>query len=313
MIHLLLRVFQNPKKPIFGKQKSPPPNLYILHDAEDKDIRLPELKNKDQLILSTPIKPEQKFTQPPPRYNEKSLIEELEKKGIGRPATIANILSKITDKDYANRKNNIFFPTELGQKVVGKLDKHFDFMQYSYTADMELALDKIAEGKSDYLSTMQNFYAPFSKQLKQAYSADQKDYGFICEKCQDKMELAHGMFGFYMRCLSRPECKFTFSCDMIDEKPVRRENKLVLVEGISCPKCQGQMSKKDGRFGPFYSCTSPKCYGTRKVPFGKKCSDCSGELYATIYHGENVLFCMNYPQCFHKEKLQAKILNPNKL
>jgi DNA topoisomerase-1 len=281
---------------------------------DDNDTKLPILNVGDKLVLVPPkVRAEKKATQPPPRYSEKSLIEELEKRGIGRPSTYAAIMSKITDRNYVTRKVNVFIPTDLGKKVVDNLVKHFDFVEYKYTADMELQLDKIADGKSDYLTTMQNFYTPFALQLKKAYLTNIKDYGFACEKCQNKMELKHGQFGFYMACVDRPNCRNTFSCDMIDEKPVKRENKLVIADGITCPKCESQMAKKDGKFGPFYSCMSPKCHGTRKVPFGKKCSDCNGELYATIYCGENVLFCMNYPKCFHKEKLNKYIPDPRKI
>jgi DNA topoisomerase-1 len=282
--------------------------LEITGDSDSRDdgeTKLPILKIGDKLVLVPPkVKAEQKFTQPPPRYSEKLLIEELEKKGIGRPSTYAAIMSKITDRNYVTRKVNVFVPTDLGKKVVDNLVKHFDFVEYKYTADMELQLDKIADGKSDYLTTMKDFYNPFSIQLKKAYSSGKKDYGFACDKCQDKMELKHGKFGFYMACVGYPKCKNTFSCDLVDEKPIRKASAPTIVSGVECPKCGAGMVKKDGKFGPFYSCsTYPKCNGSGKVPFGKQCDKCGKELYATVFNGQLKLACMGYPMCRNVEDI----------
>jgi DNA topoisomerase-1 len=315
MAHISIKTENNHILKVSGKILKYKGWLEIISNSKDKDSKLPQLQNGEQLFLSYPVRIEQKATQPPPRYNDKTLIERLETLGIGRPATIAQILGKITDKGYAIKKNSVFIPTELGRKVIKELDKHFDFMQYKYTADMEIQLDLIAQGKLDYITAMTNFYTPFAAQLKKAYIDNIKDYGFICESCGGKMELKHGIFGFYMKCTEAPVCKNTFSCDIVDDKPIKRENKLVVADNIFCPKCEGQMCKKDGKFGQYYACVSPKCNGSRKVPFGKKCSDCGGELYATIHNGQNVLFCMNYSLngCSHKEILIKKVLDPKSL
>jgi DNA topoisomerase-1 len=274
------------------------------------------LKVGDKLILVSPkVKCDHKATQPPARFNVRTLIEDLEKRGIGRPSTYASITAKITDRNYVICKNNVFIPTDLGKQISDNLTKYFDFVNYKYTSDMETQLDLIAEGKLDYITAMKNFYIPFSAQLKKAYSDNKKDYGFKCEKCDEKMDLRHGIFGFYLVCPNRPECKNSFSVDIVDDKPVKREIKIVVAEGILCPRCNGQMSKKDGKFGPFYSCISPKCNGSRKIAFGKACSDCGGDLYATIYCGQNVLFCMNYSinGCKHKEIIELNLPDPKKL
>lgn len=283
--------------------------LEITGDADDDDegeAKLPILKKGDKLILVPPkVKAEQKFTQPPPRYSEKTLIKELEKRGIGRPSTFAAIMSKITDRSYVSKKSDMFIPTDLGKKVVDNLVKHFHFMEYKYTAEMEEQLDKIADGKLDYLNMLQAFYTPFSTQLKGAYSSNEKDYGFKCDKCQEPMRLKHGKFGFFMACANYPTCKNTFSCEMIDEKPVAKANlELQIVAGVTCPKCGSGMSKRDGKFGPFYSCsTYPKCNGSAKVPFGKKCDKCNNEMYATVFSGELKLACMGYPNCKNIEPM----------
>lgn len=291
--------------------------LEITGDFENDDegeSKLPILKIKDKLILVPPkVKAEKKVTQPPPRYSEKTLIKELERQGIGRPSTYAAIMSKITDRSYVVKKGEMFNATDTGKKVVDALAKHFTFMDTKYTASMEEELDKIADGKMTYLTMMNDFYTPFSEELKKAYTANRKDYGFICDKCQKKMYLRHGRFGFFMACSDYPDiCKNTISCDMVDEKPIPKDQLFNIEEGVSCPTCSKGMVKRDGKFGPFYICSDFNCKGKRKVPFGKKCSDCGGELYSTFYKEENVLFCMNYPKCFHKESIVG-FTNPQKV
>lgn len=282
--------------------------LDITGDFENDDegeAKLPILKPKDKLALVAPkVKSEKKSTQPPPRYSEKTLIKELEKRGIGRPSTYAAIMGKITDRSYIVKKGEMFNATDTGKNVVDSLAKHFSFMEYKYTADMEEELDKIADGKLDYLNMMNGFYTPFSVQLKDAYTAHRKDYGFKCDACQKKMYLKHGKFGFFMACENYPECKNTFSCEMVNEVPVPKEKVVPVVSGVFCPKCNAGMIKRDGKFGPFYSCsTYPKCNGLSKIPFGKKCIKCNAEMYMTILNSEMKLACMGYPNCKNVEDL----------
>lgn len=286
-------------------------------DRDDKDLKLPLLKKNDVLMLVPPkVKAEQKFTVPPSRYTEKTLIKVLEKKGIGRPSTYAAIMSKITHKNYVEKKANAFIPTDRGKQVVDNLIKYFDFMNYDYTAAMEGKLDKIADGKLAYVDMLTDFYSPFQKELKTAYMSDHKDYGINCDKCSSRMILKHGKFGFFLSCIEYPQCKSSLNCDMVNDEPVIKPRFSVeLIKGVECPNCKSGMVKRDGKFGPFYACSEyPRCKGTRKVPYGKKCVKCGGELYATIYNEDNVLFCMNYPDCKHSESLpEGELANPKKL
>ena len=294
--------------------------LAIASDMDDsnKNNKLPLLKNGDKLVLVPPkVKAVQKFTKPPSRYSEQTLIKELEKKGIGRPSTYASIMSKITSKDYVKRKSNTFYATEKGKKVVDGLKDYFDFMKYEYTANMESLLDEIADGKLKYIDMLNGFYNPFKGQLKKAYLSNEKDYGFKCSKCGSMMLLKHGKFGYFLACsnfTAKPKCKTTLSCEVRDGVPVLKEKnfEVKIVKGIKCPKCKSEMAERDGRFGKFYSCTKfPKCKGSRKKPYGKKCSDCGEELYATTWKGDSVLFCMGYPKCKHSEKLtEGAVSNP---
>ncbi|HVI41867.1 MAG TPA: type I DNA topoisomerase [Anaerovoracaceae bacterium] len=278
-------------------------------DDDDTEAKLPVLKKGDKVILVPPkVKAEQKFTQPPPRYSENTLVKELKRRGIGRPSTYVAIVSKITDRSYVIKKANMLVATDLGKKVIDSLVKSFHFMEIKYTAEMEEQLDNIAEGKIDYLKMLNAFYTPFSGELKDAYSSNKKDFGFVCDKCNKKMELKHGKFGFFMACTDYPTCKSTFSCEMVDEKPVRKVDDgfapQPIVSGTKCPKCGAGMVKKDGKFGPFYSCsTYPKCNGSGKVPFGKQCDKCGKELYATVFDGKLKLACMGYPECRNIEEM----------
>lgn len=281
---------------------------------DDKDVKLPQLRVGDILTLVPPkVKIEQKFTKPPPRYKDHSFIEDLEKRGIGRPSTYATILTKVTDRNYVEKKKDTFFATDLGKDIVDKLSKFFSFMNYDYTANMELQLDKVEGGELKYVGMLGDFFKLFKVELKSAISSGEKDYGINCTACAKPMRLRHGKFGYYMACDGYPECKSTFSCDIVDEKPVKKASnyEIKLVDGVDCPKCQKLMQLKDGKFGKFYSCSAyPKCNGSRKVPYGKKCSKCgNGEMYATVFDGNMKLACMEYPNCKNIEEMPKKVDN----
>lgn len=273
-------------------------------DFKDKDDdeqgKLPNLKKGDTVVLVPPkVKAEQKFTQPPPRYKIHSLVEELEKRGIGRPSTYAAIITKVTERQYAEKKADTFYATDLGKKVVDLLIQFFDFMQYQYTAQMETQLDQIAEGKLDYIGMLGAFFPKFKEQLRKADSINEKDYGICCWICKKSMRLKHGKFGYYMSCSDYPNCKTTRSCEIIDEKPVFKEShKSPETPGVSCPKCTSGMTVRDGKFGKFYSCTKyPKCNGSAKIPSGHKCDRCGYDMYITVFDGVSKLACLGYPHC----------------
>jgi len=280
------------------------------------DVQLPPLAAKDKVVLVPPkVQAEQKFTQPPPRYTEVGLVDELEKKGIGRPSTYGAIIEKIRGRNYVDIIKKAYHATDLGKKVVDSLTKHFKFMDYQYTASMETRLDKIADGKLGYVEMLDEFFIPFQKECKQAEAQESPDYGIKCPACESKTILKHGRFGFYLACINRPECKGTLSVDMIDDKPViKKLYEKKIVEGVICPKCNAGMCRRDGQFGPFYSCeTFPKCKGSRKIPFGKKCPDCGEELFLTVFYrtgvGQKKLACMGYPNCKHVEDVPEDALN----
>lgn len=289
--------------------------LEVLQE-KDKDILLPNLSEGDKPDLIK-INADQKFTKPPSRYTEKTLVEELEKKGIGRPSTYASIMSKITNRNYVTRSKNAFVSTDVGRQIVDKLSDFFEFMNSNYTAEMEEKLDKVASGELSYVEMMREFYDPFKLELKQAYMSDHVDYGYRCNQCGNDtpMYLHHGKFGYYLACINYPNsCKNTLSCKVINERPVLKPSRGDLIEDSECPICGSLMVKIDGQFGPYYGCSEyPICKGKRKAPYGKKCPKCGDELYATLYHGEGTLFCMGYHKhgCDYSESLpKGEIADP---
>lgn len=269
-------------------------------EGDEDDIQLPHLSVNDKLVLVAPkVISEQKFTQPPPRYSEAGLVKELEKRGIGRPSTYADIIEKIKGRGYVELKGKIYHGTELGKKVVDILVKNFKFMEIDYTANMEKQLDDIAEGKLTYVEMLDSFFKPFQIELKKAYDEGVMEYEELC-KCGEKMYVKHGMYGYYVRCVNyKISCNNTFSCDIVDGKVVKKEFVRDAVEGVYCPKCEEAMVEKNGKWGKYLSCiTYPSCSGSRKISSGIKCEKCGvNEMYQTVFNGVSKLACMGYPTC----------------
>lgn len=275
----------------------------ILADTEkSKDTMLPLMREGDTLKLVAPkVKLNKKSTKPPARYNDRSIIDELEKKGIGRPSTYAAIITKITSRKYIEKKKNHYEPTSIGKQVIDDLVEHFSFMSYDFTALMESQLDKMSIGEANYESVMKAFYKPFRAEYQKAKNSDGKDAGIDCPICGSKMVVRHSQYGFFAGCVSYPDCKGLVGVRLEGDKVIPQP-KHEKVSDVKCPDCNSEMVKRDGAFGPFYSCSKyPKCNGKRKIPFGKKCSKCGGELYLTVFKEEPKLACMEYPSCRNVE------------
>lgn len=266
--------------------------------GEDETV-LPDLNVGDVVILVPPkVEIEQKFTQPPSRYGEASLVKELEKKGIGRPSTYASIIQTIKGRNYVELKGKVYHATDIGKQVIEKLKDSYQFMDYNYTSDMENKLDDIADGNLEYVKMLDDFFIPFQKECKKAESSQSVDYGINCPDCNSKMLLKHGRYGFYMKCIDAPDCKGTLSVDVENGIPKLKEKfQKKITDNVDCPKCgtKGMVLNDTGRFGPFYYCQNyPKCKGNRKVPYGKKCIKCGSEMFMTIFSGQKKLACMGY-------------------
>ncbi len=249
---------------------------------EDSDALLPDVNEGDVLGLMTPpgVVTDQKFTQPPARYNEGSLVRELEKRGIGRPSTYAEIISKVQQRAYVEKlPGGAFQPTELGRFVVdGLVRSNLDFMDPNFTAQMEEELDEVGAGKMKREQLLKRFYKRFRAQLDlskklASWKPPSEKTGIPCEECgEGEMIKKWGKNGYFLSCSRYPKCKSTRDLSNTNAQAVRETD-------ISCDKCGKPMVIRTGRFGDFLSCTGyPGCKNARPVPLGVACPQCGGDL-----------------------------------
>ena len=274
----------------------------------EKDVVLPILSVGEEVVLVPPkIKVEESKTKPAPRYTDASIVAELKRRGIGRPSTYSTIVTRIAVRNYVQTTAQGFIPTDLGKTVSDDLKQFFSFMDYVYTADMEKKLDLIANGKIEYIAMMKEFFEEFKTQFQRAKSSQGMITDILCPKCGDNTVVRRSKYGYFAGCLKyKNGCDGLVGITMEDGKPVvKTSNAPKVVDDVICPECgAGMVARPDGRFGPFYSCSKyPRCYGKRKMPFGKKCPKCNNELYATLFFGKLKLACMGYPNCKYIEEL----------
>jgi DNA topoisomerase-1 len=284
-------------------------------DEEDDELKhkLPVVTEGEQLRLKG-LKPEQHFTEPPPRYTEATLVKKLEADGVGRPSTYANILSTIQDRGYATKEGGKFTPSELGMVVTDLLLESFnDIFDVTYTARMEEELDDIEEGKLDWREAMTEFYDKLSKDLTHAeehmtnIKRMERPTDLICEKCGKPLVIKWGKHGSFIACTGYPECTFTreLTVDLPD-----------VVEGADlseqdseeyCENCGRTMVLKKGRFGTFFACTGyPDCKTTKPIggtqkkadqPLDEKCPQCGNNMVMKYGRFGEFTACGNYPTC----------------
>jgi DNA topoisomerase-1 len=282
--------------------------------GEEQEGLLPELSEGEQLDVKS-LEPTQHFTQPPPRYNEASLVRALEARGIGRPSTYATILSTIQDREYVLKREGRFYPTETGELVVELLVESFqEIFDYKYTARMETHLDRIESGRERWQDTMRSFWQRFSERLAAAekhmrdIKTEEIETEEVCEKCGSKMVIKWGKFGRFMACSAYPECKNTRE---IPKNGSDAGTEVQAFEEIACEKCGRPMVLKRGRFGEFLACSGyPECRNTRKIvkgdnslevkqdiPLEETCPVCGKNL--ALKHGRfgEYTACSNYPAC----------------
>ncbi|XXY51593.1 type I DNA topoisomerase [Sorangium sp. So ce269] len=248
---------------------------------EESEALLPDMKEGEALAVSPPgVVTDQKFTQPPPRYNEGSLVRELEKRGIGRPSTYAEIISKVQQRAYVEkREGGAFQPTLLGKFVVdGLVRSNLDIMDPNFTAQMEEELDEVGAGNLKREQLLKRFYKKFREQLDKSkklapWKPEAEKTDIVCDECGSMMLKKWGKNGWFLSCERYPKCKATR--DLSDA----RGSAAVRETDISCDKCGKPMIIKTGRFGDFLSCTGyPTCKNTRPVPLGVACPNCGGDL-----------------------------------
>ncbi|MBN2120955.1 MAG: type I DNA topoisomerase [Candidatus Omnitrophica bacterium] len=228
-----------------------------IYPEKIKEDMLPELSEKE-LIKCIDVKVEEKSTQPPPRFNDASIVRILEEKGIGRPSTYAPTISTLIYRNYLRREKSAFIPTELGIAVVDLLVKFFsDILNETFTAKMEEELDYIEKGDIPWQKILEDFYPPFKKDLEEAEKKSEKHFepaGRTCEKCGRPMIIKHSRKGRFISCSGYPQCK----------------NAHPITTGVKCPECKdGELVERRNRKGQrFYGCSKfPECrYTSSKLP-----------------------------------------------
>jgi DNA topoisomerase-1 len=264
---------------------------------------LPPLQS-GQVLRVLEVKPEQHFTQPPPRYTEASLVAELEKRGIGRPSTYATILSIIQDRNYVETKERRFYPSELGRLVSDLLVEHFpDVMDVEFTAAMEDLLDQVEEGKKPWVVVLHDFYGPFEKNLQTASQRMPSVKSMaeatteVCEQCGKPMVIRLGRYGKFLACSGYPECKAT--------RPLKTEetetNNVGAFTSEVCDQCGSPMVVRKGRYGEFLACSAyPTCKAAKPMSSGVACptAGCTGQLVQRrTKRGRLFYGCNRYPDC----------------
>lgn len=274
--------------------------IYKEYTGEEKeaDAKLPKLEEGEKLNLID-IKTEQKFTKPPARYTEASLVKAMEEKGIGRPATYAAILSTITYREYVKKEGKSFVPTELGEAVSDYLEKYFKgVINVKFTANMESRLDDIAEKGEKWQDVVGSFWNGFKELL---YSADKRSVGYkapavetdvVCDKCGHKMVLREGRYGKFLGCSNFPNCK--------NIMPYKNETS----ETGVCPECGKEVVARKSKKGKvFYSCSGyPDCkFMSWDIPVAEKCPKCGS--YLLKKPGKNSYKCSS---CDYKREEDGK-------
>jgi DNA topoisomerase-1 len=285
-------------------------------DADDEDGVsgvLPPLAEGDRLELRA-LRPEQKFTQPPARFSEATLVKELEENGIGRPSTYASIIAVLQDREYVHKLEGRFKPTALGRMIADLLTKSFvDIIDVEYTRSLEDDLDKIEQGQTDYVKTLNGFYKKFKKDLARAGKEmiDLKkgiEIGEACDKCGMPMLKRVGKFGPFIACSGYPDCTNTRELETQEPESESGEEEIE-----PCENCGKPMAVKRGRFGQFLACTGyPECKTTRKLIATKQgglraakpdqildelCPRCGANLVIKQGRFGEFTACTKYPEC----------------
>lgn len=272
-------------------------------EGEEEEEKIPKGLREGQILTLLDLKGEQKFTKPPPRYSEATLIRELEERGIGRPSTYATIVSHILEKGYCEKQGGKLRPTELGRLVSDLLVRHFpEQVDYEFTARMESALDEIEAGRRDRLNLLQDFWGSFSTTLRKAEeemkSARAEAYptGIACDWCGKEMVVRFGRNGPFLGCSGFPECRRVREFERDEHGHIK-----VREEQGQCPKCGSPLVERTGKYGRFLACSAyPKCDFSKPISSGFACPQegCDGSLIEKrSKKGKTYYVCSRYPAC----------------
>lgn len=259
----------------------------------NKPGNIPVGLNKDQKLDLSKLEKNQHFTKPPARFSESTLIKALESNGIGRPSTYASIMSTLHDREYVVQEQRKLVPTQLGKKVNKFLVENFPkILDVNFTALMENELDQMAVGEIEYEKALEDFYTPFSENLKEV---EKNIKPIECDKCGSPMEIKIGRFGRFLACTNYPDCKNIKSL-----KEVANNNSEPEYTGETCPKCSGKTIYRYGKFGKFIGCSNyPDCDFTKQIDIGMKCPKCKeGDVVVKrTRRGKTFYGCSKYPDC----------------
>ena len=257
-------------------------------EDEEESGALPRLEEGDTLTVKK-LTGNQHFTQPPPRYTEATLIKALEENGIGRPSTYAPTITTILNREYVEREGKALKPTSLGEVTTRLMEQQFpEIVDVEFTANMERQLDNVESGKTDWVKTLDDFYADFSQTLAKAeenlsgerIEVPVEESDVVCELCGRKMVIKSGRYGKFLACPGYPECKNT--------------KRIVEDTGAPCPKCDGTIVAKKSKKGrKFYGCSRyPDCdFVTWSEPSKERCPRCGKALFKK--KGRNAgLYCL---------------------
>ena len=256
-------------------------------DEENGSTMIPVLRDGETLNFNGLTK-EQKFTKPPIRYTEASLIKSMEDKGIGRPSTYATIMAKLSDKkrEYVRKEKKYLVPNPISYDLIDFLVKYFpNIMDVSFTAKMEDELDDVGSNGKDWRKLIADFYGPFEKQLEQSKVTEK-----LCDKCGSPMIINSGKYGAYYACSNYPKCT---NIKAVNEKVAIPTDRI-------CDKCGGIMVEREGKFGKFLACSNyPKCKNTVSMTESVGvCPDCGKPTKKMLSRAGKVFYgCSNYPNC----------------
>ncbi len=283
-------------------------NNQTAEEADEKLSKLPKIEKGDKFDL-VDKKPEQKFTKPPARYTEASLVKAMEENGIGRPSTYTMSVTTLFSRNYIEHEGKFIVPTQLGRAVVDMLIKFFpDIMDIGFTAGMEDKLDDIEYEGKDWRQVLKEFYyGGFIEEVKNAVKDGTKSKlpvevsNVKCDKCGAMMVIRIGKFGKFLACPNFPTCKNT--------KPLEEENNIV----AKCPVCGKNVKRLKSKRGKyFYGCEGyPDCnYMSWNIPANEKCPNCQEEMIVKLYKNLKVISC---PKCSYsrKEKIENQKVEQN--
>jgi DNA topoisomerase-1 len=280
--------------------------------AQEDLAQISQIQKGDEL-KKVKFEKEQKFTQPPARYTEASLVKTLEKLGIGRPSTYATIISTIQSRGYVDRDGKSLLPTDVGRIVTNFLRDNFKrLVDYKYTAKVEDELDDISMGKMEYMPFMDSQYKPLVEEISKADKDVNKEDVVIlgeakdekCPECGGKMVVRVGRYGKFLSCAKFPECKgmkdLSGGEESLDLEKYFKPEK--------CPKCGSKMILKNGKYGKFWACEKyPDCKTTLPMLLNEKCPECGKQLVERRGKwGKTFIGCSGYPDCKYIKKEKKK-------